>query len=149
MAKTIFLEKVANIQAGKEVVTMEEYRAIKKVAMNEVEDIVAELLETLSKDRRKQEELEQWVWQSNDFLTKLEDALKQKKGFLLKREIKQTIKITEELRDKRVELVIQYHKFNTKIERELYSLGVDVEEALHQYELGKLERALDIWAPKE
>lgn len=138
-----------DIQAGKEVVTMEEYKAIKRVAMNEVEDIITESLEFISTTRRQLEQVEALIWTQNDTLATLEQSLKEKKGFAWKRGIKKGIKAIEEMRELRIKQAISLNKSITNVEKNLYKMGLNVDEALADWEYKQMEKALDIVAPKQ
>lgn len=137
------------IHVGKEVVTMEEYKVIKRVAMNEVKDIITESLEFISTARRQLQQVEALIWTQNDTLATLEQSLKEKRGLAWKREIKKGIKAIEEMRELRIKQAISLNKSISNVEKNLYKIGLNVDENLADWEYKQMEKALDIVTPKQ
>lgn len=145
MMKTLFIQRVTDILLGNESVSVDEFKAIKKVAQNEAEDIVAVSIETLFDTKRKLEKIERSIRISNDERSALE-ILKEKKGFHWINKIRGTIKNTEEQSEKssEVELAAHYQNVIETMEKILSNIGINVEEELYKFEqVKKIEISLD------
>lgn len=125
---TTFVEKLADIEKGNVAVTDSEYRAIKRVAINEAEDIRGEALEQFKDKCSDFEKVDALLWKYNDALNDIEEQLDETKGLLKRIKMEKYFKWLESNRDEILEQsALPLLKNISEWDKNLRYLGVDNE----------------------